>query len=111
VAIIAPVEPRALGDLAQGGGVADIAPVDEIGPEQRQRDRGLPPLHPRPVDQAVGIDRVGGPFDPVEVQRQARALGMFHHRRIGRERALPPAELVLEILAAVHAALGISGFS
>lgn len=96
------IKPRLARKRGEDAGVANVAALTEVGTKKRGDHRALPPLQPRPMDQAVGIQCVGRACDPVQVQRHSGGRRMFDKRQIGLHRPLLAAELRLQIGAAVH---------
>ena len=103
------VHAETVGDIGEGFMIADIAPLFEIGVEERHRHAILALLDARPMQEPMRIERVWRALDRREVDGEPCRLGALQHRGIGLDRAVLAAELALQIVAAIHAALGHVG--
>ena len=103
------VHARPGGDVGQHGGVADVAPLDPVGPHLACCDKGLAPLEPGPVDDAVGVQRVGDALGRVGVHPDAVLFGNLAEAVMDRLKLSLGAEARDQVGALVHACGGHVG--
>lgn len=68
------VQSRLGGAIGEHATVPDVPALDEVGSEERLDDRVLAALSTGVPDQAVSIERVRCPDDPVEAKRDSQSL-------------------------------------
>ena len=95
------VKPAFARDGDQGGDVANVAPLGPIGAEEGRDDGGLPPFQPRPMDQAVCVQRVGNAGNGAKIDLKACVARGLFDARVNLDCAGLAAKLCLQILASV----------
>ena len=96
-------EPDSGSQILQHPKVTDVAACDEIGGEERLQHGVLPVMARGQAEQAMGGEGVRGLPDALEMEVETFAGAHGRHRVVDPLRPLGPAELGLDIAAALHA--------
>jgi hypothetical protein len=99
------IDPTIGRNLRQRIKVSDLAPLREVRPKEGLGYFILAALLSCEPDEAMGVEGIRRPLDPIEGKDQPIRLTSFGHSLLHRQPGLCPAELRFEIDAPVHALL------